>query len=335
MSRPKAALAMSPDLIGKLFDEARRVRLHNLVDIDTDLVLTEFTTSEASRILAGTEVLITGWGCPAFDVRALEAAPGLRSILHSAGSVRTLFTSEVWRRGVTVSSAADANSIPVAEFTVAAVLFANKRVLPIAAEFSTAREPRDWGAAHPGIGNFAKRVGIVGASRIGRRVVELLRPYDLEVVVSDPYLSAVEAERFGTRLVELDDLCASSDVVSLHAPALPETRHLIDARRLALMSDGATLVNTARGSLVDHASLTREILAGRLFAVLDVTDPEPLPSDSPLYGNPRVLLTPHLAGSLGTEIGRLGDATLEELNRYVSGRPLLHAVAADDLARSA
>jgi phosphoglycerate dehydrogenase-like enzyme len=333
--RPKAALAMSPDLIGKLFDESRKARLHSLVDIDISLVLTDFTTPEARTVLATTEVLITGWGCPSFDAAALDAAPGLRVILHSAGSVRTLFADEVWRRGVSVTSAADANSLPVAEFALAAILFANKRILPIAAEFSTARKHRDWPAAQPSIGNFAKRVGIVGASRIGRRVLELLRPFDLEVAISDPYLSVTEAERLGVQLMDVDELCASSDVVSLHAPALPETDHLIDARRLALMRDGTTLVNTARGSLVDHEALTREIVAERLYAVLDVTEPEPLPADSPLYGNPRVLLTPHLAGSLGTEIGRLADATLEDLNRYVSGRPLLQAVAADDLARSA
>ncbi|CAM5714991.1 glycerate dehydrogenase [Streptomyces badius] len=125
---------------------------------------------------------------------------------------------------------------------------------------------------------------------------------------------------------ELDTLAAESDVVTIHAPELPGTRHLFDAPRLALMRDGATLVNTARGSLVDTEALVKEAVTGRLNAVLDHTEPEVLPAESPLYDLPNVLLTPHIAGSQGGELHRLADAAVDELERYAHGLPFAHAV---------
>ncbi|HEY3003157.1 MAG TPA: NAD(P)-dependent oxidoreductase, partial [Kribbellaceae bacterium] len=178
--------------------------------------------------------------------------------------------------------------------------------------------------------------GIVGASRIGRRVLELLRPFDLELVVADPYIDAAEAASLGAGLVALDELVATSDVVSLHAPDLPETRHLIDARRLAMMREGATLINTtARGALVDTAALTAAVLAGRVYAVLDVTSPEVLPADTPLYDHDNVLLTPHIAGSLGTELARMGALAVDEITRLAHGEPLRHPVLQEHLTRTA
>ena len=129
----------------------------------------------------------------------------------------------------------------------------------------------------------------------------------------------------------LDELMAESDVVSLHAPALDSTTHMIDAGRLALMRDGATLINTARGALVDENALVRELVSGRISAVIDVTTPEVLPADSPLYGLPNVLLTPHIAGALGNERSRLGATVVAEIERFIAGLPLSHGVAPETL----
>jgi phosphoglycerate dehydrogenase-like enzyme len=126
-----------------------------------------------------------------------------------------------------------------------------------------------------------------------------------------------------------------SDIVSLHAPDIPETHHMLDRARLALIRDGGVLINTARGALVDHEALTEELVSGRLRAVLDVTEPEPLPADSPLYRLPNVFLTPHIAGSLGNELQRLGTIVVEEVERLAAGLPPLHEVRHADLARVA
>jgi phosphoglycerate dehydrogenase-like enzyme len=135
--------------------------------------------------------------------------------------------------------------------------------------------------------------------------------------------------------MDLDDLFSWADVVSVHAPALPSTHHLVNAERLARMHDGAWLLNTARGSLVDTDALTRECVAGRLSAFVDTPDPEPLPAESPLYDLPNVVLTPHIAGSLGNEISRMGDLAVDEVRRFLAGEPLAHEVRAEDLARIA
>lgn len=135
--------------------------------------------------------------------------------------------------------------------------------------------------------------------------------------------------------MELDELVRRADVVSLHAPSLPETRQLIDQRRLALMRDGAVLINTARGALVDTDALTEELVSGRLDAVIDTTDPEVLPADSPLYELDNVLLTPHVAGSMGAETERMGWLAVEEIERYARGEPLAHAITREDRGRIA
>ncbi|MEU1620179.1 hydroxyacid dehydrogenase [Streptomyces sp. NPDC005722] len=310
-------------------------RLARVARFDPTVLVEDFADPAVAEALAGAEVLLTGWGCPALDEAALERMPALRAVVHAAGSVKQHVTGAVWQRGVQVSSAAAANALPVAEYTVAAVLFSGKRVLESARAYREARRKPALSETPGGIGNYRRTVGVVGASRIGRRVVELLRPFDLRLLLHDPHLAPAEAVALGAEPVELDHLCRRSDVVTLHAPELPDTRHLFDAARLALLRDGATLVNTARGSLVDTAALTAELVSGRLHAVLDVTDPEPLPAGSPLYDLPNVLLTPHVAGSLGNELARLADAAIGEIERLARGEPLAHAVHPDELAHSA
>jgi phosphoglycerate dehydrogenase-like enzyme len=162
-------------------------------------------------------------------------------------------------------------------------------------------------------------VGVIGASAVGRRVLELLRPFDLRALLYDPTLSS--SEGLDAELVGLPELMAGSDVVTIHAPALPETRHLVGAAELALMRPGATLINTARPSLVDQDALVRAVARGRIHAVLDVIEP-----DDALFDLPGVLLTPHVAGSVGTELHRLAAGAVAEVAAVAAGRPLRHAV---------
>ncbi|MBA2950851.1 hydroxyacid dehydrogenase [Streptomyces himalayensis] len=318
-----------------LFDQASLDRLAALADSDPSLVVADFADPAAASPLADAEVLLTGWGCPPLTAAALARMPRLRTVVHAAGSVKHHITDACWERGLTVSSAAGANALPVAEYTVAAILFSGKRVLHAARVYREQRARVDSLEVMGGGGNYRCTVGVVGASRIGRRVVELLRPYNLRVLLYDPYAGAEEAAALGARLVSLDSLARSSDIVTVHAPELPETRHLFDRGRLALLRDGATLINTARGSLVDTAALTDELVSGRLNAVLDVTDPDVLPASSPLYELPNVLLTPHVAGSLGNELHRMAHSALDELERYARGLPYADPVRANALARSA
>ncbi|MEU9733079.1 hydroxyacid dehydrogenase [Streptomyces sp. NPDC048002] len=318
----------------RLLAESALDGLRSVARVDTATAVNDFATADP-RQLAPVEVLFTHWGAPLLTEDALRLMPRLRAVVHAAGSVKHHVTDAVWRRGIVVSSAAAANALPVAEFTLAAILFAGKRVLAAARDYAATRTHPDLLTDYSGHGNYHRTVGVVGASRIGRRVIELLRPFDLDVLLYDPYVDAGEAEALGVRSVGLDELVRGSDVVSIHAPQLPETRHMFDGRLLALLKDGATLVNTSRGDLVDTEALLAHLTTGRIHAVLDVTEPELPPHDSPLYTLPNVLLTPHIAGSLGNELGRMTDRAVDEVARIAHGQPLAHPVAPDELNRSA
>ncbi len=335
-TRPNAVFALSPAKTIHVFAPAEMTRLRALCSILDEEPLESFTLDRASSALASAEILITGWGCPLIDAAVLASAPRLRLIAHAAGTVRGIVTDDVFNAGIQVTHAAAANALPVAEYTLAMILLANKRVLTFqrlyAASHGIAEVTK---LAAESVGNFRKTVGIVGASRIGRRVIELLRPFEMNILLYDPYVSSAEAAALSVEQVELDDLLSRSDVVSLHAPSLPQTAKMIDLRRLALMGDGATLINTARGALVDHAAMEAQLISGRLNAIIDVTDPEILPASSPLYTLANVLLTPHVAGALGTERSRLGAMIADEIERYTQGQQLQQAVTKDLFARMA
>ncbi|MCG5218051.1 hydroxyacid dehydrogenase [Streptosporangium sp. KLBMP 9127] len=329
LDRPKALFAMRARHLALLFPAPLIQQLERVADIDVSLVAERFDDPRLAQVLPDVDVLITGWGCPPLDEALLVAAPRLRAVLHAAGSVKNLLAPALFERGLLVSSAADANAVPVAEYSVSAILLAGKGMFTLRERY---RRERTFtiGEVEQGVGNYGRRVGVVGASRIGRRVIELLAAHDLDVCLYDPY-TQVE----GVRQVGLEELLGTCDVVSLHAPGTDETRHMLDRRRLTLMPDGAVLVNTARGSLVDTDALVEELRTGRLSAVLDVTEPEPLPRDSPLFELPNAFLTPHIAGSHGNELARMGAAVLGELERLTAGVPLTHQVRLADLDRVA
>ncbi|WP_199035654.1 hydroxyacid dehydrogenase [Glycomyces salinus] len=321
---PPALFALDPEHLPRLFPEPYLRRLTAALDIDPRRVARDWSDPETAARLAEAEVIVSGWGAPRIDAAAVEAAPNLRAILHTAGSVKWL-DEAVHERGVAVSSAVSANALPVAEYTLAAILLAGKDVFGLRERFRAERG-FELGLVHPGVGNFGRTVGLIGASRIGRRVAELLRPFDLEVLITDPHLDRAEAEKLGARPVELDALVTESDIVSVHAPDLAETRHLINAERLAAMKDGAVVINTARGNLVDTDALVAELETGRISAILDVTTPEPLPADSRLFDLPNAFLTPHVAGSQGNELARMGLYIVEEAERLTAGEPLVHRI---------
>lgn len=282
------------------------------------------------------EVMVTSWGCPRITAELTEQFPRLKLIAHMAGSVKGFVDEDVWRRGIKVTNAVEANAQPVAEFTLAAILMANKRVMPLNRLYLQERVNRaPWTAEVPNAGNYKKVVGIVGASHVGRKVLQLLKPFDYRVLLYDPFVSPLQARDMKANKVGLSELLSQSDVVSLHAPLLDDTKGMIGARELALLKDGATLINTARGSLIDQNALVRELSTQRLYAWLDTTEPDVLPTDSLLFELPNLFLTPHIAGSLGTEIQRLADQIVSEVERFARGTTLRHLVRREELARLA
>lgn len=319
----KLALAMNPpELSIRLFGTDLEA-----LAVEGTLVLNaqpfaSFDSTKARDVLAQTDVLVAGWGSPVLSDEVLDRAPSLRHLLYAGGQGAVLLPATARERGIQVSNAGWLNAIPVAEFTLAMIVLANKHAFAAQRLYHERRafidREREFGEA----GNLGKVVGVVGASRIGRIVLERLRSMDLTTLVYDPYLTEQDATSLGARLVALDELMATSDVVSLHPPLTPSTTGMITGPLLHSLRDGATLINTSRGAIVDQDAMIRELRTGRIQAVLDVTVPEVLPADSELHSLPNVFLTPHISGSMGSEIRRLGDHVAHELERLAHGLPL-------------
>ncbi|MFC8262124.1 hydroxyacid dehydrogenase [Streptomyces sp. NPDC057291] len=330
--RPRAAVAMKPDAAAAVLAPRSLAALAEVCALAPLPVLDDFTTGRARAALADAELLVTGWGCPPLDETVLAAAPRLRAVVHTAGSVRGHITEACWDRGIEVSSAAAANALPVAEYTVAMILLSGKRALERARDYRAERRRDDWLRTSPEVGNYGRTVGILSASLIGRRVIELLRPYDLRVLLHDPYVSATDAAELGVRPVELAELFAQSDVVSVHTPLLPATRGLVSRELLTSMRPDGVLINTSRGAVVDQDALTDVLRQDRIRAILDVTDPDTLPSAHPLWECDNALITPHLAGSQGNEWQRLVDLAVREIGRWAAGDGFAHPVRRERLA---
>lgn len=349
--RPKVVVAMDAHSFDMAFDASRRERLTELAEVVGPLPWPGLSAASLPEVdLAEVGALLTCWGAPCLDGALLDRLPQLQAVFHAAGSVRTLVTEESWRRGIQVTSAADQNAEPVAEFTLAAIIMAGKRAPFLANRLTAAEVPDAAGEREALLGrgvsgdlsNHHRSIGIIGLSRIGRRVLQMLSVLAPgPVYVSDPYADAEEVAALGraggvrAELVDLPTMLSRVDIVSVHAPELPSTFRMLGRAELALLPDGATVINTARGSLIDTDALLAECSSGRLYAILDVTDPEPLPSESALWREPNIWLTPHLAGSLGTEVHRLADAALDELGRWVAGQDLMAPVSRTEADRMA
>ena len=275
--------------------------------------------------LSDVECVLSTWGMPKLDESLLARMPRLRAVFYGAGSVKEFVTPAMWARGIVVSSSAMANAVGVAEYTVAVIMLSNKRFWAMMRSSRHVVVP----------GNYRRTVGIIGASLVGREVIRRLKGTDLDLLLYDPFVDSAEAARLGVKKTELPELMSASDVVSLHAPNLPGLRHMINAGLLARMRDGATFINTARGALLDEKALMAELQSGRLFAVLDVSDPEPPVADSPLFSMPNVIFTPHIAGAMGQECQRLADFAIDELERFLAGQPLQNPVTREVLDKLA
>ncbi|MFF1375603.1 hydroxyacid dehydrogenase [Streptomyces sp. NPDC058308] len=323
---------MGIEVADRVFAPDLRERLARSVELSPLPLSGTLTSPEARAVLAETEILVTGWECPPLTPEILAGAPRLRAVVHAAGSVKPMVTDAVWDRGIVVSSAADANAGPVVAFTLAAITFAAKGALSTAARYAAGWPPFTGRA-----GADARTIGVIGASRIGRRVIAALRASDTgcRVLLTDPYVNPERAAALGVELVDLAELCERSSIVTVHAPQLPETRGLLSEQMLKLIPDGGAVINTARGSLVDTEALARECGAGRLDAFLDVTDPEPLPAGHALLRLPNVLVTPHIAGAQGSEVRRLGEYAVAEVERFVAGAELRGRLLREELARLA
>ena len=292
-------------------------------------------TEELRELLPDADACITSWGVARFDAGVLEAAPNLRAMAHMGSSIKRFVSDAFWERNIHLTSAGITLARDVAETTLGLMIVGQKRIWPLGQNIKKGgwRDSPFWDRWSTRE-LFRKKVGIIGASNTGRYVIELLKPFEVTILLYDPFISVEEAARLGATKVELDTLLTRADIISLHAPSNEHTHHLLDASGLALMKDDALLINTARGTLIDETSLVKELSRGRFFAFLDVTDPEPLAEDSPLRSLDNVVVTPHIAGCI-ENCNRMGELAVEELRRFFAGEPAVYQITRDLLTRIA
>jgi phosphoglycerate dehydrogenase-like enzyme len=319
--RPRGLFAMDPEAIDLVYAQDDRRRISASVDLREGLVLTPDNWREHRAELAEAEFLFSGWKAPVFDAEFLAAAPRLRAIFYAAGSIRYCTTEEFWISGIPIASAYAANAVPVAEYTVAVSILAMKQFWRRA---ELARRGEGWGDhTRPIPGSFRAVVGLVSFGMIARKVAEMLAAYDVRVLVYCPYLGETDATLRGVKRVSLEELFRECDVVSVHTPILPETIGLITGDLVRTMRPDATLLNTARGVILDQPSVVAALRARPdVTAILDVTSPEPPSADDPIFSLPNTIVTPHIAGSHGRECERLGSYMAEELERFLNGETL-------------
>jgi len=328
-ARPNVLLLASDVLFDHFFTETARARLSEVAN------WSRYSEREDSALLreriAHADALMTTWHSPFLRPEMFSTTPRVKLIAHCGGEVKSRVADELFEY-ITVTNAADPMAAGVAEMALTLMLTLVRRVPEYAAEMR-AGVIRTNEYVSKGETVRGRKVGIVGFGRIGKALAKLIEPLGVELLIADPYSADEIVAEHGGRLVELDELVQSCSVVILAAGLTPDTRNLFDAKRLALLPDGAYLINVARGGLIDTAALLPELRSGRITAALDVTDPlEPLPPDHELRRLPNVLLTPHIAAG-GIEMRRaIGDVAVEEVVRFTKGESPLNLVTREMLA---
>ena len=333
-AKPRLLVLAPRTLFESFFDGPRQRRLGRSFQWSRRRERT--LTSGLVRALAEVEALVTTWDSPRLDEDLVRMAPRLRMIGHCGGEVKGRFDVPLLRRLV-ITNAAAPMARPVAELAAAFLLYAAREVdlyreaLRRGADGVYARLHRE-GAGEETL--RGRTVGLLGFGRIGRALARLLAPFGPRLLVHDPFVPAAEVRRGGAVPAAWREVLRRSRDLVLAAALTDRTRGLVDARALALLPDGATVINVARGGLVDLGALTREVRSGRLRCALDVTDPEePLPPRHPLRRARGAILTPHVGAALGSVRREMADAVLGDLERFFRGREVRNRVSAPMLRR--
>jgi len=322
LTMKKAMLLLSEQNRDRIYGDEQVEQLRSLVDLKDCCCLVD-DRDALKRELGEVEIILSGWGMVRLDGELLDAAPKLSAVFYGAGSVRGFVTEEFWARGILLTSASPAIAVTVARTTVALIVVGLRKMLQ-SAQLTRAR--RRFARADGIKGLWGASVGIIGVGQIGARVLEMLKDYEVETFCHDPFLGEERARELGATPIGLDDMFRRCDVVSVHAANLPSTEHMVTGSHFRSMKDGAVFINTARGRTVKEDEMIEVLKEGRIFAFIDVTDPEPPEPDSPLYELSNVFLTPHMAGSVGEECRRQGAYVVEEVRRYCQGQPPLYPV---------
>lgn len=324
----KIAVLPRPSMQNRIFDRSHWEQLEAIGTVVRNGKEEQLSAETVREVIEGADIAITSWGCIPMTPELLDSAPGLKAVIHAAGTVKGIVTPDIWERGIRVSSGNGPLGVGVAETALGLTIASLKNM------WRLSKQTREggWGANRHLVRELYRiTVGVIGAGKAGSHFIRLLRNFEVDILIYDPVLTEEQAASMGARKAELETVLAASDVVSIHAPSLPATYKMINRERLALMKDDAILINTARGTLIDEDALVDELRSDRLFACLDVTDPEPPAADHPFRSLPNCILTPHIAGAVNNGIMRIGQFAIDELKRLLAGEQLEGEVKGEQL----
>lgn len=327
-------LANNKGNIDYVYSKEAQEKLKGLIDIDLDNVYCQEDLESEPEKFKDVEYIFSTWSMPGGEEDKDDFArffPNAKALFYAAGSVK-YFARHYLEKGIKVFSAYAANAVPVAEFTTAQIILANKgyfqslRMLR-RGEFEKAHE---YSVAHRG--NYNAKIGIVGAGMIGKNVISMLKQYKLKIYVYDEFLTKEAIETLGAEKATLEEIFENCDIVSNHMANVPATVGMFKEKHFRLMKENSVFINTGRGAQVDEEAMLR-VLKERtdVTALLDVTIEEPPKSDSDFYKLDNVFLTPHIAGSQSQEVERMSDYIIEQFENLLSGKPTKYEITLEKL----
>ena len=334
MSRWKALVTVPEPLRSSVVRQEALDKLASFCDVTLNESGTDWDGSQLAERIAGVDVIIASWGLAKLDETVMARADRLKFVGYGAGSVKGFALEPFWAKGCRLSHAAFRIADSVAEYTLTATMMGLRRLQDydrkLKAGEAWPKSRSDFSYEIRGM-----KVGLLGMGYVGRRAAHLFQAVGAEVWVYDPYLAPARAAELGLHQAGLDELLSTCPLISIHLPVTPETHHLLGARELALLRDGAVLINSARAWTVDQEAMLAELLSGRIWAALDVFDAEPLEADHPLRRLDNVLITPHIAGHTLTGYKSLMSEMVDEAERLYKMEPLRHEVTQEMLATMA
>ena len=325
----KIVSLLNKEATTKIFSNESLEKLSQMGElVVNDDINTNPDAKRARELINGGNIVITSWGSPNLNEDILSAAPDLELVIHAAGSVKGIVSQELWNKGIRVTGSAPVLGMGVAETTLGLTITSLKHIWSL----SENTKNGGWNEERNKVRElFDINIGVISAGFVGKHYIKLLQNFEVNVLLYDPFISEEKAREMGAKKVELEELLRTSDVVSIHAPSVPATNKMINKDTLKLMKDDAILINTARGSIIDEADLIEELKKGRLFACLDVTDPEPPVKDHPFRQLPNVIMTPQIAGLANTGLKRIGKFVVSELERYLNNEYMVGEIKSDKL----
>lgn len=300
------------------FSEELRERLERLGCVEWNANTEQYGEEELAEKLRGVDICISGWGNTPFHEKTLKYADKLKLIAHIGGSVRPMVGDAAFERGIRVCSGNRVFAESVAEGVLTYMLCSLRKI----GEYEARMAAGEWPSLIGTRGLLGRSVGLVGYGMIAEYLVKFLKPFGCRIMVSSRHISAEELAEAGIEEAAAEEIFRSCDIVSLHSSLTARTKHSIGADLLNSMKDGALLVNTARGALIDEEALVSVLQERPVWAALDVFETEPLPMDSPLRECERVLLMPHAAGPTADRRYVVTSHVLDDIGRFLNGDPL-------------